>query len=91
MYQVARPRGLAVADGKVFVADGAGGRGCIAVFDATTLLPAGAEGGGGFASLASPCGLTAHGFELIVCDRGAHRLRVFSLSGESSLGLGSMG
>ena len=45
MYQVARPRGLAVADGKVFVADSAGGRGCIAVFDATTLQSVGTFSG----------------------------------------------
>jgi len=117
LVRFARPKGIAVADGKCFVANGAGGRGCIAVFDATTLQPAGTfcgarqedaassylsprakaevraegQGGSGFAPLVSPCGLTAHGFELLVCDRGAHRLRVLSFSGEVVRDIGREG
>ena len=96
LLKVARPKGLAVADNKVFVADGAGGEDCIAVLDATTLQPENSFGPGhgqlsGVEELASPCGLTVHGFELIVCDRGAHRLRVLSFSGEAVRDIGSEG
>ena len=96
LLKVARPKGLAVADNKVFVADGAGGEDCIAVLDATTLQPENSFGPGhgqlsGVEELAYPCGLTVHGFELIVCDRGAHRLRVLSFSGEAVRDIGSEG